>query len=539
LVAGALRAHQLQLVPHVTDESAEVLYAWSIAFDGKRPLVHTDSYNGPLWPYSMALVLRARSGIDVPRVYSLAFGLAAVVAAMGLAAALVPRSPFAAAAIAGAVQAVNFTHVLVGSRIAWSNSTTPFWTAAAACALVLAARRGGTARYLVAGALAGLALHTHPSVLVFLAGLGLWYALEGRSAGRGRLTRREPWLALGAAIAVYLPVVLYNIRTRLDTFSQASDSRNVVSELTPAVWLHGVVGLLDQLGRSLAGGFDLSGVDADWVWVSRVVVAGGLVALVAAWRRGVTLPLTVVAVCAAGLPLVNNNWSGFLEARYLGFLTPLIGAAIAATLLSRPSAHAEHASLRRRTPVRRAVGFGALALALTVSAGRVIAYDKAALATGYDNRALRELVDVIVTERRVIDLASGAERDGDHEPAATSGTASAGLAKIQTGAPQVVVSAALAEVQWPHGGHPRRAVEYYLTLAGVAFERASDATINHYIEEGRNLLLIVSRGSVDALAWEPRVSPLLTVTESWGLYAAPARARPPPDASSAEAPARP
>jgi 4-amino-4-deoxy-L-arabinose transferase-like glycosyltransferase len=190
LVALALRAWRLQEVPAVTDESAEVMFAWDIAFAGARPLTHTDAYNGPLWPYLMAGALRvAGPGVELPRRFTLAFGVGAVLATWALAAFAVGRGATAVAGtVAGLVMGANATHALVGSRVAWSNSTTPFWTALATLALLHAVRSPARAwRWGGAGVLAGLALNTHPSVAVYLAGLCL---CGSRQPERPRLTLR-------------------------------------------------------------------------------------------------------------------------------------------------------------------------------------------------------------------------------------------------------------------------------------------------------------------------------------------------------------
>ena len=80
-LALAARLPALQLVPHLTDESAEVLYARDILVAGTRPLVHTDAYNGAFWAWLMAGWIKLwPADPQAPRLLSLALALATVLA---------------------------------------------------------------------------------------------------------------------------------------------------------------------------------------------------------------------------------------------------------------------------------------------------------------------------------------------------------------------------------------------------------------------------------------------------------------------------
>ena len=58
LAALLLRWPYLQLVPRLTDETAEVRWAIRIAQGEIVPLTHVDTYNGPLQPYLLAGLFR-------------------------------------------------------------------------------------------------------------------------------------------------------------------------------------------------------------------------------------------------------------------------------------------------------------------------------------------------------------------------------------------------------------------------------------------------------------------------------------------------
>lgn len=526
-VAAALRWPHLQLVPHVTDESAEVLFARAIAFDGARPLTHADAYDGPWWPYLLAAVFRvAGSSVALPRLFTFGLGLAAVAATFALGAQLArPGQRLAAAGVAGLLLATHFTHAVVNSRVAWSNATTPLWTTLAVLALVAAVRGRGTPGFAVAGALAGLALHTHPSVSVLLVALALWLGVE--PVGRACFRTAGPWVGLGTALAAYSPVIVFNVREGFRSLAEAGASTNSAGDPTAGGWAGGVTAALAQLGRSMVGGFTLDGPAGGAGWA----VAGGLALAAAAWAiaalardraapPGRALPAVVVAVALAALPLFNRNWHGVLEARYLGFTWPLVYAAIGAAAArgwagagraiaatgagpsavgaGRGAAAAEEGAwavargaAHRRPTARRIAVAAAVAALAGLPACRVARFDAAALAAQRDNRRLLAMT--------------------------------AHAAHAAAGGATVWVDVALKPVRWPAGGHPRRAVEYLLTLADVPFTQAPEAKINHFLDAGDDLVMFLAGPTAASLGGRHALTPIDATPrpgeEAWGLYA--------------------
>jgi len=528
-LALALRWPLLHLVPHLTDETGEVLFAWDIAFEGVRPLTHTDAYNGPLWPYLLAAAFRLfGSSPELPRLFALGLGLATVALTWGLGGLLAPagRRP-AAATVAGALMATSFTHALVGSRVAWSNSSTPLWTTATILLLVAATRREGkrgAGPLAGAGFLGGLALQTHPSVIVLLAGVGVWFVLD---RGRRDLLRTPgPWLAPAAAALAYSPVIVANLTAGLVTMAEAGASANAVARPTLAGWASGVGAALAQLGRSAAGGFDLGGVDpsppvvvAGWLYAGLTIGAALALARDRAAPPGRRLPLVVAAVALAGLPVVNRNWQGFLEARYLAFTLPPLYAAMGAVASRRWSgwrserwgagdgAETGRATSSSSRPSPRAslrTWIGAVATLILVvlvalPALRVRRYERAALAERHDNRRL--LAMTAVAE----EAARGAGRE-----AGGRGT-------------RVFVDLDLRNVPWRAGGHPRRAVEYLLTLASVPFTRAPEEKINHFLALGDDDMLLFLAGPTAERLGAHYVLEVVDIAPrpgegAWGLY---------------------
>lgn len=510
-LALAARLPALQLVPHLTDETAEVLYARDILVAGLRPLVHTDAYNGAFWAWLMAGWLRVwPADPEAPRILSLALGLATVLVTTALAARLArPDRRLAAGLLGGALMATAFTPSLVNSRVAWSNSSTPLWTTLCALALLgavskEAAGREAALRWLAAGLLGGAALHTHPSVIVFLAGLVLWLFLSGRRLGW--LARSGPWLALVGTALAYGPVIYFNLTGGMATLREAQSSGNWAGA---GSWAAGTQAAFLQLGRSFVGGFDLD--RAASAPVERILAAAWATAFLGAalWLAmaphkgpaegearpaGRRLPLLVSFLALFALPRFNHNWDGFLEARYLGFLLPLLTAGLGVVLAERLPERGPNRGSSLRA-IRFASGLRALVMAALIGLPllRGWTYIRSAMAEQFDNRRLWSMLE----------QAGQGRADG-----AT-----------------LIVDEALKSVHWRAGGHPRRAVEYLLTMAALPFEQLPPATINHRLEAGETpqpLCFLAGATAEDLTEWGRPLSPLDIATRPgeapWGLW---------------------
>lgn len=307
LLALALRLPGLQTWPAWTDETGEVAAALAIAFQGERPLVHNDSYRGPLWAYLLAFCLRLVGPHPwLPRAFAAAIGVLTVGAAALLAARLAGRR---AAWPTALMAATAFAPVTFFSHIAWSNHLTPLvvvvallvtaWAlgwpmpeAEGSRSIAVAAppaggrRRGrwSVGRCLLAGLAWGLALQTHPSALPALAGLAAWLVwrrLRGAAGSLepdpdpgpaaievGRSLRLPDDRALARAIGGLIlglslglaPLLVHNALAYLRDDRMASveeataEDQPINRDLGPARLAGNLLGLAGQLGRAAAAG---------------------------------------------------------------------------------------------------------------------------------------------------------------------------------------------------------------------------------------------------------------------------------------------
>jgi hypothetical protein len=290
----------------------------------------------------------------------------------------------------------------------------------------------------------------------------------------------------------YLPVIAYNLAGPADTLAQAAASRNVETDLGPVSYTVNLAQSLAQLGRSLAGGFDgheqpIWGTGALLV----ALVALSLTVLAGLARQpevtGRRLPAVVSVVTLLLLPAVNQNWHGFLEARYLGLLAPLVAVAggVATTAATDPA--------------RRAAAIAA-GLLIAVSGARSWRHVDAALSAG---NPIAEMLEVVAI--------AGRTSSGD-------GGGSAGSTQDEDAPAPILVAEELEDLRWPHRGDPARAITYYLTLAGVPYEAESLERIGQLVAHDAARAVIAARPDADAL----RLAPMVTVREEgigeWGIY---------------------
>jgi hypothetical protein len=378
-----------------------------------------------------------------------------------------------------------------------------------------------------------------------------------------------PWLALGASLIAYSPVIVFNIRENFQTLTEASASGNwAPGDVAPGP--AGTLAAVAQLGRSMLGGFDLNGPSADPVWIllswcwALLFLGIAILPLASRWtgaRRddmdagtdpdgarsnflgahsvaaervlGQHLPGTIVLVALLGLPLFNRNWHGFLEARYLGYTLPLLYAAFA---------------------IRFAPGFGSSGVA-TSSANEFRDLDAATSGANASrdldakDSANPETPRFVARPRwmlaglALLILLPAARglwilRDGRAEQFDNRRLWSMhrqAVAAEQDGA-AVYVDRELKQVAWRAGGQPRRGVEYLLTMDDIPYVQAPAEKMNHFLGIGDHLIVFLAGDTaeqlrewghaIEAIDAEPRPG-----EEAWGLYEAPGK-----EASSEEAP---
>ncbi len=334
LAAAALlvRLPELSTLPAFRDELAEVLRGVQIIRDQQYPLVNMTPEIGPLFNYLLAAIFSI-TGPDpyLPRLVVTLLGAATVPLTYALAWMLTRRR--LVAGIAAALLATNSMHILVG-HVAWSNATTPFWTTAALLALAAALRRdtGGAPlrpRLLItAGALWGLALQTHPTVIAALVGVGAWLWWPGPIL-RARLRRLAFWAAHGAFAVAYAPPVIYSIIHPFAFWTEGVQLKHY------ALATEGTGGSLDYGGNGLA-------LTVEWVRANAAAVAhyddplrylaapavliyGALLITGVVWAMRARLWLLLAPILSTLLilPIINRDYQFEIHTRYIGFLLPL------------------------------------------------------------------------------------------------------------------------------------------------------------------------------------------------------------------------
>jgi 4-amino-4-deoxy-L-arabinose transferase-like glycosyltransferase len=396
VAAVAVRLPHLHLTPRYTDEVKEVMWALRIFWGEQLPLAGHNGYSGPLWNYLLAgLFALVGPSTAMPRTVVMLLGALTVVATYALARAMSGRT---AGFIAGALMATSFVPVYVNSHVAWSICVTPLLTTLALTALYLGVRRSNGPLVVLFGLLTGLAMQAHPLGVLLVPAAGVWAVLQPE----GRRLLRTPWPYLAALLAAfaYGNMIWFHVASRFETVTRALDklSDGVPGALTLADYRHNVeslmFNLLDLLTAQGHHATDLFRADpATFVRGATVLLLFGLA--YAAWRSE-SLPLVVVVVTAALMPVVNSEYGFPLGARYLSFLLPVtyagFGLAAAALL----------AQLRARSPTAHRIG--AIAVGLTVAA--LVLYPlrplgsayRQAEARGHTNALVHELADVARAE---------------------------------------------------------------------------------------------------------------------------------------------
>jgi hypothetical protein len=337
-LAVLLRLPTLMVVPRLTDETFEVLLGLRIARGEALALVGVNTYIGALFNYLVAgafqlLGPRPEAG----RLTALLFGVLGIVPTYLLGRRLGGpgwRGP-ATGLIGAVLLACSSTDILVTSRIAYSNSLTPFFTTAGLWLLHRAVRCRSGRSLALSGALFGLALQAHASALAIWPGLAGYLLLHRRDV-------RWRWVVLAGllGLAMVANVVAYNVinpGATVDEMLFRSARYGGLASGGMQAWPWRLELLLRSLTLAL-GGRASELVEPIEAFVSPPVLAFNalaVVGLILLARRREWLPLCVVLSELLVVSLLNNRVEPVVvRARHFAQLLPLGFVLVAVAVLA-------------------------------------------------------------------------------------------------------------------------------------------------------------------------------------------------------------
>ena len=320
------RLPYVALIPVFNDEVQEAVYALSIKPGRFMPLVNVDLYNGPMFSYLLAASLRVFPSPVTPRVVVMLMGALTVGVAYWLARALGLSRPWAA--LVGLLMLATPHHVLVNSHTASTSYILPLFSTAFLLALALAVRRTSGPWLVAAGALVGLAGQAHPVIALMLPGVGAWFLTRWKSTIG--LRTRWPYLAGIAFLAIYAPLIIFNLQSPLQSVHEAVGARPYIWQPDPSreTYVHNLGQLALQLGRQVSGVLEGDRSFRGLLGMPLLYITWAVAGLMYAARRGLTLPALAVGSQALVMPWVSNYYGMLAITRYTSQLMPLIFVAM-------------------------------------------------------------------------------------------------------------------------------------------------------------------------------------------------------------------
>jgi hypothetical protein len=218
---------------------------------------------------------------------------------------------------------------------------------AAAYATVRAVEAAGTRWLVLAGALYGLVLQTHPGTIVLapaLAATVLVALYLPRGSGAWRFLRTPwPYGAVLAGLVTYGPVLVFNLKNELSGVVRVQTRREYayVSDPSWETYRENLTNLLFELARLISNPMriperPLHYLTSPYMTIMVVLALAGLALLA---RRGQWLPAFTLLSTAAIMPYVNKAYGQagdryMLTGRYVTYLLPLADVAIAVAILA-------------------------------------------------------------------------------------------------------------------------------------------------------------------------------------------------------------
>ncbi len=335
VLALVVRLPYWRTIPAAGDEVKQAIYALQMVRERSFPLVGNDAYAGPFFFYLLALLIRM--GVTDPIV-----GRAVVLVAGALTAPLtyawarrLGERPLAGLIAAGVVVADPHL-ILLNSHVGGTTFLLPFLTLTFLWLLSKAVDVDHPGWLVASAAVGGLAVQSNP--VAGLPVLGAWTWAAFRVRRWPQLGRRWPLWPLVAALCVvlvYSPVIVYNVRSGLDSIT-ALNQRQYLWETNPTVrtFLSNEVRLAKQLVRQVSGV-----LVGDETFRSLV----GMPLLYAAWmgaglafvtRRRSLLPLAVILPFFIALPYLSSHYGLIDPVRFTSLLTPVFAVGMGSFLVA-------------------------------------------------------------------------------------------------------------------------------------------------------------------------------------------------------------
>jgi len=366
-LALVVRLPYWRTIPAAGDEVKQAIYALQMVQERDLPLVGNDAYAGPFFFYLLALLIGLGTADPM-------MGRAVVLVAGTLTATLTYawarrlRERPLAALIAAALVVADPHLILLNSHVGGTTFLLPFLTVSFLWLLSRAVDVDHPAWLVASAVVGGLAVQSNPVAGLPVLGAWAWAAFRVRRLPR--LGWRWPLWPLVAALCVvlvYSPVIVYNVRTGLDSIS-ALNQRQYLWETNPTVRtvLSNEVRLAKQLVRQVSGVLIGDETLRGLVGMPLLYAAWMLAGLAFVTLRRSRLPLAVILPFFIALPYLSSHYGLIDPVRFTSLLTPVFALGMGSFLAAALDRFLR--SVRSRGLVRSPAVAGAVVLTVALVA---------------------------------------------------------------------------------------------------------------------------------------------------------------------------
>lgn len=314
VLALTIRLPNLMLIPRYTDEGQEVLWALNIARGNALPLTAVDPYDGPIFAYMVAGLLRVfGTSTEIPRLMVAVIGALTVPATYWVGQLMWNRG---AGLTGAALTLVSPLLVVFSSHHGWSSALVPFFAIMTLGTLYAGVVKQQSGLFGLSGLMAAFTLQTHPTSGVALIGMLIWFL--SREDARQWLKRPAPYVALGLFLLGYAPMIVANLRldSPLPSVLVQRDYA-FVPTLNPLEYVQRMIVLLRVGGFYVGGGIGTGTLPLRLTAMVMEILL--FASLVLAWRRDTRLiPIAFITTIIL-LPffVVSDSY------RYYVYLIPM------------------------------------------------------------------------------------------------------------------------------------------------------------------------------------------------------------------------